>query len=148
MNEDDRGLPEALKDFVPRPAPLHLRQKILAAATAIPPAGRFLTAAQWGMAAACALLVIGSLAVDAALSRTMFRRLDVLLNERPAAFPVTDADRTGFEEILGAAQARALYAPSARLRQDRTVSMQGRTNWDASVMEDKENADVREKNPR
>ena len=148
MNEDDRGLPEELKDFVPRPAPPHLRQKVLAGAAAIPPAGRFLTTAQWGLAAACALLVFGALAGDAVLSRTMAGRLDSLLSERPTDSMAAGADRAGLEEILGAAQARALYAPSARPRQDRINRMEGQGNWDESAMEDKENADVHAKNPR
>ena len=148
MNKDDRNTPDELKGFVPRPAPPYLRTKVLTAAKGIRPADGFLTSAQWGMAVACALLVIGALAGDAVLSRTLAGRLDVLLNERSAAFPVTDADRTGLEEILGAAQARALYVPSSQPRQDRTVRMQGRGNWDESAMEDKEDVDVPAKNPR
>jgi hypothetical protein len=148
MNEDDRVLPEVLKDFVPRPAPPHLRTKVLIAAAAIPPAGRFLTAAQWGMAAACALLVIGALAGDAALSRAMAGRLDVLLNERPVASPVTDADRTGLEEILGADQVRLLGTKTTRLRRDSAIRIDGRMDGKGSSLEDKEDADVHSQNPR
>jgi hypothetical protein len=148
MNEDDRGLPEEMKDFVPRSAPPHLRAKVLTAAAAIPPADRFLTAAQWGMAAACALLVFGALAGDAVLSRTLAGRLDVLLDERPAAFPVTDADRTSLEEILGADQVRLLGTKSTRPRRDSAARIDGRTEGRGSSLEDKEDADVHSQNPR
>jgi hypothetical protein len=148
MKKDDRSLPKDLKGFVPRPAPPHLRLKVLAAAAAVRPAERFLTAAQWGMAAASAVLIIGALAGDAVLSRTMTGRLDAVLSERPADSLAAVAERAGLEEILGAAQARALYAPSARPRQDPISRMEGRGNWDESALVKKEGADVHTKNPQ
>jgi hypothetical protein len=148
MNEDNRSTPEELKGFVPRPASPHLRAKVLAAAAATPPAGRFLTAAQWGMAAACALLVIGALAGDAVLSKALAERLDVLLNERSAASPVANADRTGLEEILGADQVRLLGTKTTRPRRDSTIRIDGRMEGRGSNLEDKEDADVPTKNPR
>jgi hypothetical protein len=142
MNKDNRGLPEALKNFVPRPAPPHLRTKVLAAAAAVPPSGRFLTAAQWGIAAACALLVIGALAGDAVLSRTMAGRLDVLLNECPVVPPITDADRMGLEEIFGADQVRLLDIKTTRIRRDSAARIDGRIDDGVSSLEGKEDADV------
>jgi hypothetical protein len=148
MNKDDRGLPEVLKDFVPRPAPPHLRRKVLAAAAAIPPAGRFLTAAQWGMAAAGALFVIGSMIGDAVLSKTMAERLDVLFDERPTASSVANADRTGLEEIIGADQVRLLGTKTIRPRRDAAARFDGWIEGRGSSLEDKEDADVHAKNPR
>jgi hypothetical protein len=148
MNKDLREAPDELKDFVPRPAPPHLRRKVLAAAATIPSGGRLLTAAQWGLVVACALLAIGALAGDAVLSKTLAGRLDVLLDKRPAAFPVTDADRTGLEEILGADQVRLLGTKMNRLRRDSAARIDGRMEGGVSNLEDKEDADVHAKNPR
>ncbi len=148
MRQEDQTTSEHLKGFVLRPAPQYLRQKILAAAKEIRPHAYFLTSVQWGMAAACALLIVGALAGDAFLSRTLAGRLDVLLNESPADFTAAGAERTGIEEIVGVGQARLLYAPSTRLRHDRSVRTNGRGDWDESAFEEKENADVLEKNPR
>ena len=148
MNEDDRGLPEALKGFVPRPAPPHLRTKVLAAATAIPPIGRFLTAAQWGMAAACVLLILGALSGDAFISVTQARRLDTILNDRLAESAARNSDRAGLEELLGADQARSLRLQPTRPRHNQAIWMEGRMDKDALAFEEKEDADVHSKNPR
>ncbi len=148
MNKHDRSVPDGLKGFVPRPAPPHVRQKALAAAEGIRPVGRFLTPAQWGMAAACTLLVIGALAGDAVLSRTIAGRLDALLNERPAESAAGHADRAGLEELLGADQARSLRLQSTRPRHDQAIWMEGRMDKNALAFEEKEDADGYSKNPR
>jgi hypothetical protein len=142
MNEDERSAPDELKGFAPRPAPPHLRQKVLAAAAATQPTGRFLTAAQWGMAAASAFLIFGALAGDAVLSKMLAGRLDVLLNGHQGADPAAGADRTSFEEILGADQVRLLGIKSTRPRHDRAIRMAGRMEGSGSNLEDKEDADV------
>jgi hypothetical protein len=148
MNEDNRNAPDELKGFVPRPAPPHLRKKVLAAAAAVPPTGQSLTAAQWGMAAACALFIIGALAGDSLISKSLAGRLDVLLNERPAASPADDPDRAGLEELVGVDQVRSMRLQSNRPRHDRAVRMAGRLEGSGSNLEDKEDADVSAKNPR
>jgi hypothetical protein len=148
MIRDDRSTPEEFKGFVPRPAPAELRQRVLAAAEGIRPAGRFLTPAQWGIAALCTLLIIGALAGDALISRSLAGRLDVLLNEPPAASPAGDSDRAGLEELVGVDQARLMRHQLTRPRHDRALRMEGRANWNDSALEEKENADVHSKNPR
>jgi len=148
MNRDDRSTPEELKGFVPRPAPPHVRQKALAATEGIRPAGRFLTPAQWGIAAACALLIIGALAGDALISRSLAGRLDVLLNERPAASPAGDADRVGLEELVGIDQARTIRRQWTRPRPNRALQIEERMDWNDRAVEEKEDADVHSKNPR
>jgi hypothetical protein len=148
MTRDDRSTPEEFKGFVPRPAPANLRQKVLAAAAATRPAGSFLTSVQWGMAAVCVLLIIGALAGDVFISRTLAGRLDVLLNEHPAASPVGDSDRAGLEELIGVDQARSIRQPLIRPRQNRALRMEGRMNWDDMALEEKEDVDVHSKNPR
>jgi hypothetical protein len=148
MNKDDHGLPEELKDFVPRPAPPHLRTKVLAAITTTPPAGRFLTPGQWRMAAACALPMIGALAGDALISRSLAGRLDILLNKSQAASSVGDADRAGLEELVGIDQARSLRRLSTRPRHDRASRVEEQMDWNDRALEEKEDADVHSKNPR
>ncbi len=148
MNKRDRSVPDGLKGFVPRPAPPHVRQMALTAAERIRPVGRILTPAQWGMAAACSLLVIGALAGDAVLSRTIAGRLDALLNERPAESAAGNADRTGLEELLGADQARSLRLLSTRSRYDQAIWREVRMDKDVLAFEGKEDADGHSKNPR
>jgi len=150
MTRDDRSTPEEFKGFVPRPAPANLRQKVLAAAAAggTRPVGRFLSQVQWGMAAACAFLIIGALAGDAFISRTLAGRLDVLLNEHLAASLAGDSDRAGLEELIGVDQAHSIRQPMIRPRQDRALRMEGRMNWNDMALEEKEYADVFTKSPR
>lgn len=148
MRQEDQTTSEHLKGFVLRPAPPELRQKVLAAAGGIRSAGRFLSPVQWGMVAACVLLMIGSLAGDALISRSLAGRLDILLKEGPAASPGGDADRAGLEEFVGVDQARSLYMQSTRPRHDRASRIEERMDWKDRAVEEKEDADVHSKNPR
>jgi hypothetical protein len=148
MNKDDRNTPDALKGFVSRPAPPYLRTNVLTAAKGIRPAYGFLTSAQWGMAAACVLLILGALSGDAFISVTQARRLDTILNDRLAESAARNSDRAGLEELLGADQARSLRLQPTRPRHNQAIWMEGRMDKDALAFEEKEDADVHSKNPR
>lgn len=148
MRQEDQTTSEHLKGFVLRPAPEELRQKVLAAAGGTQSVGRFLTPVQWGMAAVCGLLIAVALGGDALLVRTQARRLDALLNDRPAASPIGDAERSGLEELVGVQEARSMRFQMTRPRQDRALRMEGRMNWDDMALEEKEDVDVHSKNPR
>ena len=148
MNDDERRTSDYLKAFVPRPTPPELRQKALAAAQGAHPAGRFLTPRQWGMAAACALLIIGSLAGDSILSGKQARRLDALLDGRPAVALIRDTDRSALEELVGAQEARAMRFLLPRPLPERIFPKDGRTDRYILMFEEKEDADVHSNNPR
>jgi hypothetical protein len=148
MRRDDQTASEHLKGFVPRSAPPEMRQKVLAAAEGTQLIGRFLTSAQWGMAAVCALLIIGALGGDTLLSRTQARRLDALLNDRLAASPVRVDDRSALEEIVGVQEARSMRLLLTRPRQEKASATEGWTVRTVLTIEEKEDADVHSKNPR
>lgn len=147
MMLDDRTTPDYLERFVPRPAPANLRRKVLAAAAATRPAGSFLTSVQWGMTSVCALLIVGALAGDAILSMRQARRLDALLNDRPAVSPIGDADRSALEELVGVDQARTMRFQMTRPHLDRGSRMEGWLDGNALAFEEKEDVDVHSKNP-
>ncbi len=148
MNDDERKASDYLKALVPRPAPPELRQKALAAADGARSAGRFLTPGQWGLAAACVLLIIGSLAGDSILSAKQARRLDVLLDGRPAAALIRDTDWLALEELVGAQEARTIRSLLTRPLPERASLTEGRIVGNFLALEEKEDADVRSKNPR
>jgi hypothetical protein len=148
MNDDERRTSDYLKAFVPRPTPPELRQKALAAAQGAHPAGRFLTPRQWGMAAACALLIIGSLGVDSILSGKQARRLDFLLDGRQAAALIRETDRSSLEELVGVQAAGTMRFLSPRPFPERIFPKDGRTDLYILMFEEKEDADVHSKNPR
>jgi hypothetical protein len=148
MNDDERKASDYLKAFVPRPAPPELRQKALAAAQGIQPAGRFLTSGQWGMAAICVFLIVGSLAGDSILSGRQARRLDALLDGRPAAVLLRDADRLALEELVGAQEARTMGRLLTRPGLVRASAKDGWPDRNILAFEEKEDADVHSKNPR
>ena len=148
MNDDERKTSDYLKLFVPRPAPPELRHKALAAAAGIRPARRFLTPRQWAMAAACALLIIGSLAGDSILSGKQARRLETLLDGRPAAALIRDTDRSALEELVGVQAARTMRVLLPRPHPERIFPKGMRTDRDVLAFEEEEGADVHSKNPR
>jgi hypothetical protein len=148
MNDDERKTSDYLKAFVPRPAPPELRPKVLAAAGRPLPSVRYLTPNQWGVAAACVLLIIGALAGDAFLSRTQARQLDALLSDRQAASSDRDAERSALEEIIGVQATRSMRFPSTRTLPERTSHQDGRTDRNILAFEEKEDVDVHSKNPR
>jgi hypothetical protein len=148
MNDDERKTSDYLKAFVPRPAPMELRPKVLAAAEGARPAGRFLTPGQWGMAAVCSLFVIGALAGDSILSRKQARRLDALVDDRPAAALIRDADRSALEELVGVQEARSMRFLLTRPRPDKASATEEWTVRAGLTIEEKEDADVHSKNPR
>ena len=148
MNDDERKISAYLKSFVPRPAPPELRQRALAAAEGTRAAGRFLTTGQWRMAAVCSLFVIAALTGDSILSRKQARRLDALLDGRPAEALIRDADRSALEELVGVQEARSMRFLLTRPLPGRTFPEDGRTDRTILTFEEKEDADVHSKNPR
>jgi hypothetical protein len=148
MNDDERKTSDYLKAFVPRPAPTELRPKVLAVAEGARPTGRFLTPRQWGMAAVCASFAIAALGGDAILSGKQARRLDALLDGRPTAALIRDADRSALEELVGVREARSMRFLLTRPFPQRTSHQDGRTDRNILAFEEKEDADVHSKNPR
>jgi hypothetical protein len=92
--------------------------------------------------------MIGALAGDALISRSLAGRLDILLNKGSTAPSAGDADRAGMEELAGIGQARSLRRPSIRPRYDRASRVEERMDWNDRALEEKEDGDVHSKNPR